>query len=84
MNTNLPGTVTVFPARGVANKPANHYGNGSGIEPIDLIKANGDMEPYCKSNIIKYVSRYQAKNGLEDLQKAKVYLDWLITEVSSK
>jgi hypothetical protein len=29
-------------------------------------------------NVIKYVSRYENKNGLEDLLKAKKYIDMLI------
>ena len=33
---------------------------------------------YLKGNIIKYTWRYRNKNGLEDLQKADVYLQWLI------
>jgi len=33
---------------------------------------------YLEGNIIKYVSRYKHKNGLEDLKKAKWYLERLI------
>lgn len=61
------------------NSP-NHYTAG-GIETIDYIKAK--MTPdqfggYCTGNILKYISRYPFKNGVEDLRKARVYLDWLI------
>ena len=35
---------------------------------------------FLEGNIIKYVSRYKVKNGLEDLKKAKQYLDKLIEE----
>lgn len=48
------------------------------IQPWDYIHANGIG--YLAGNIIKYVSRYQDKNGLEDLQKAKHYLEKLIEE----
>lgn len=61
-----------------ATDPA-HY-NKYDIEPIEYIKALGILEPYCVGNIIKYVSRYRDKNGLEDLEKARVYLNWLIDE----
>jgi len=30
---------------------------------------------------MKYIHRYRYKNGVEDLKKAGVYLDWLIKEV---
>jgi len=33
---------------------------------------------YLEGNIIKYVSRYKYKNGLEDLKKAHWYLERLI------
>jgi len=35
---------------------------------------------FLEGNIIKYVARYKNKNGLEDLKKAKWYLDKLIEE----
>lgn len=58
---------------GVSNQ--SHYAD-CGIEPIDFIKAN-NMD-FLEGNIIKYVARYKRKNGLEDLNKAQVYLNWLI------
>lgn len=61
------------------NKPA-HYRDGD-IECIDAIKAQlGDegFINYCHGNVVKYLWRWQAKNGLEDLMKARVYLNWLI------
>ena len=38
---------------------------------------------FCEGNIIKYIVRYKYKNGLEDLYKAKKYLDLLIEEKKS-
>ena len=29
-------------------------------------------------NTLKYILRYRQKNGIEDLEKAKVHMDWLI------
>lgn len=58
-----------------------HYKLGNGKEVIDLIQDLGtveDFEAYCKGNIIKYVTRYKYKNGVEDLEKAKVYINYLI------
>jgi hypothetical protein len=54
-----------------------HYKQGK-IEVIDFIldqKMN-----YLEGNIIKYVSRYKQKNGIEDLKKALWYLNKLIGE----
>lgn len=61
------------------NSPA-HYTTGN-IEVIDYMRdklSKDQFEGYCRGNIIKYVSRYPHKNGLEDIKKARVYLDWLI------
>jgi len=56
-----------------------HYQHG-GIEPIDYIQAN-DMN-FCAGNVVKYVTRYPYKSGLDDLKKARQYLDFLIeTEI---
>ncbi|WP_271000195.1 DUF3310 domain-containing protein [Listeria seeligeri] len=62
------------------NNPA-HYTSG-GIETLDYIKAKvNDYPSYAVGNIVKYVSRYEHKNGLEDLKKAQFYLNDLIKEM---
>jgi hypothetical protein len=53
----------------------NHY-KDMAIQPIEYILENG--LGYCEGNVIKYVSRYKFKNGVEDLKKARHYLDILI------
>lgn len=66
------------------SKPS-HYTYGK-LECIDVIKeiTNGNdtigIEAFCLGNVIKYLWRYKHKNGLEDLKKAKWYLDRLIKE----
>ena len=51
------------------------------IQPWDYIIAN-DLG-YLEGNIVKYVSRWKAKGGIEDLKKAQHYLQKLI-EVTEK
>ena len=46
------------------------------IQPIEYCMAN--RLDQCQSNIVKYVTRFRDKNGLEDLLKAKHYIDLLI------
>lgn len=57
-----------------------HYADKK-IEVIDYIRdtltAEGFVD-YCIGNVIKYVSRWRKKGGKEDLEKAKVYLEWAI------
>jgi len=55
----------------------NHYKQGS-IEVIDFIL--DQKMSYLEGNIIKYVSRYKFKNGIEDLNKAKWYIEKLIEQ----
>ena len=61
----------------------SHYTAG-GIECIQAIKASMsqlEYEGYLKGNAVKYLWRFRQKNGLEDLKKAQVYLNWLIKEL---
>ena len=62
-----------------------HYTQG-GIECIEAIKAaTGEGFPdYCRGNVIKYIWRYAQKNGVEDLKKAAVYLQWMIDYLEEK
>lgn len=55
-------------------KNPDHYSGE--IQPIDYIMSN-DLG-FCEGNIIKYVSRWKRKNGMEDLIKAQRYLEFLI------
>ena len=58
----------------IVNHP-KHYTEGT-IECIDYINAcNFD---YLEGNIVKYITRYRNKNGVEDLRKAEFYLRMLI------
>ena len=64
-----------------------HYTQGD-IECIDCIKAatvgkNG-VQSFCVGNIIKYLFRYEKKNGLEDVKKAQFYINRLIQELEQK
>ena len=56
-----------------------HYQSRSGIEVIDIIDDFvADPASYYKGNIIKYILRYEKKGGVEDLEKARWYLNRLI------
>lgn len=51
------------------------------IQPIDYMRAiltKEEFAGYCRGNVLKYVSRYKEKGGIEDLKKAQLYLQWLI------
>jgi len=61
----------------------DHYKQG-GLECIDVMRAFMPEQAfvgYCWGNVIKYMLRWMRKNGVEDLKKGKVYLEWLIKEM---
>ena len=61
-----------------------HYTQGD-IECIDALKAatvgKRGIEAVCVANIIKYCWRYEEKNGIEDVRKAKFYIERLLKEL---
>ena len=66
------------------NHPS-HYSDTK-IETIDYIEdklTKEGFEGYIVGNILKYLSRYRKKGGVEDLKKANWYLDRLITNMES-
>ena len=74
MDENVPDMV---------NQP-QHYTQG-GIECIDALKAatvgKRGIEAVCVANVIKYLWRYEKKNGIEDVRKAKFYIERLLKEL---
>ena len=61
------------------NQP-NHYTTGE-VEVIDYIRdklTDEEFVGYCSGNVLKYISRWRHKGGIEDLRKAAVYLNWQI------
>jgi hypothetical protein len=59
-----------------------HHYKRLAIEPWDYVAAN-DLG-YFEGSVIKYVSRWREKNGIEDLKKAQAFLDRLIRQQEEK
>lgn len=68
------------------NNPSRYKGK-FGLEVIEVIKnfvfGLEGVEGFYWGNAIKYLLRFQKKNGLEDLKKARKNLDWLIEELEN-
>ena len=63
---------------GTVDEPPAHYGGG--IEPVKYIQSHS-MD-FLQGNVIKYVTRYKRKGQpLEDLNKARLYLDLMLNEL---
>lgn len=55
-----------------------HYAAGRRFEPIDVIE---DWRlGFCDGNVVKYLSRWRSKGGIEDLKKAAWYLQRFIEQ----
>ena len=71
----------------MVNHP-DHYQSESGLEVIDVIKAFTSnltgIEATDTGNVLKYMCRWKNKNGVEDLKKAKWYLEHLIDNVENR
>tara|TARA_R110002126_G_scaffold10522_2_gene47806 strand:+ start:1008 stop:1256 length:249 start_codon:yes stop_codon:yes gene_type:complete len=65
----------LFPSANDVQVAGTHY-KDKAIQPWDYIVANN--LGYLEGNIIKYVSRWRDKGGVDDLLKARHYLDKLI------
>ena len=48
------------------------------IQPVEYILAN--QMGFCEGAIIKYISRWRDKGGVEDLRKIKQFCEFLIEE----
>lgn len=70
----------------MVNHPS-HYQSKTGLEVIDVIEAFTDglvgIEATDTGNVIKYICRWNHKNGLQDLKKCRWYLDHLIKHVEN-
>lgn len=64
----------------------NHYTKGK-VECLDALESatigKSGIEAVCVANIIKYLWRYEEKNGLEDVKKANFYLNRLIATLEN-
>jgi len=58
----------------------DHY--RTDIQPIEYIVANN--MGFCEGNVVKYISRWEMKGGVEDLEKAKHYIEMLIEQENKR
>lgn len=65
----------------------SHYQSRTGLETIEVIEAFTSelegIEAVDTGNVLKYMCRWKAKNGLQDLKKAAWYLEHLINHVEN-
>ncbi|WP_249629112.1 DUF3310 domain-containing protein [Streptococcus uberis] len=68
-------------------KNVSHYQGKDGLEVFEVqenfIGDLAGMQAFHWCNVVKYILRFQKKNGIEDLKKARRYLDLMISEVEN-
>lgn len=77
---NSEGKMKETPMPEHSTTEPSHY-KELAIDPLEYMSVNFTNEAYMgflEGNILKYVTRYKMKNGVEDLKKARYYLDLLI------
>ena len=82
-NYCMPNNKTLSQAiNDVVNSPS-HYKQGERetIENIRDTMSSEGYQGYCVGNVVKYLARYKFKNGLEDVRKAKKYIEFLEEEL---
>lgn len=60
-----------MPSDDPINHPVHYTSHPSGIECINIV----EHMSYNLGNVIKYIWRFENKNGIEDLKKALWYLN---------
>ena len=73
---NTGGTQSARPKKPTDTQVGGNHYQRYKIQPVEFIMKNN--VPYVEGNVIKYVMRFRDKHGLEDLLKARQYLDMLI------
>ncbi len=59
-----------------------HYHQGNGIQPWDIIEA-WELD-FWEGNVVKYILRWKHKDGVQDLEKARHYLDYIINKATTR
>jgi len=66
------------------NHPSHYVGKIECIDAIeDVTSELKGIQAVCTANVLKYIWRWNKKNGVEDLKKARWYLDKLIASLEA-
>jgi hypothetical protein len=79
---SIPPTETIAAAPALAHQEGGNHYKGLAIQPVEYIHKNGIG--FCEGSAIKYLTRWRAKGGIEDLKKARHFIDLLIEMEAQK
>jgi hypothetical protein len=70
---------TIQPLEDVINHPSHYHQNGIDVIAFSELQFDkSELKGFYRINVLKYVTRYDRKNNVEDLNKASFYLNKLI------
>jgi hypothetical protein len=73
------GDMETLPEIDFINQPSHYHKNGIDVIAFSELQfSKEELKGFYRINILKYVTRYDRKNGKEDLEKARFYLDKLL------
>lgn len=62
------------------DRGSDHYKKNA-VEPIEYILIH--RLNFCEGNVVKYITRWKERGGLDDLKKAAHYIDFLIADATN-
>ncbi|PXA91195.1 hypothetical protein DMC25_06480 [Caulobacter sp. D4A] len=71
-----PADAPSAPAGALTTQVGGAHYKDCAIQPVEFIHANG--LPFIEGSVVKYVSRWRKKGGVQDLKKARHFLEMLI------
>lgn len=72
----VPETLDSIGPDALATQVGGSHYKGMAIQPVEYIHRNGIG--FCEGSAIKYLSRWRQKGGMQDLRKARHFIDLLI------
>lgn len=85
LNVSIECDTDDEPEFDAVNRPKGY--NSYDIETINAIRGQStdeEFQGYLKGNVIKYVARYNFKNGVEDIEKLITYAEFLRDHVKGE
>ncbi len=76
------GKTPLCPTKAIDKQEGGSHYKRLKIQPIEYIQANGLS--YEQGNVVKYITRYKEKGGVEDLLKAIHYIDLIIEDIKER
>ena len=76
MTDDVAKATVAFAEKALGRQEGGSHYKDMKIQPVEFAHANG--LGFLEGSVVKYISRFRNKNGRQDLEKAKHFIDLLI------